>query len=154
LIYREAATLIRGRGKADHPAFWVLRSRGHTALAQWRAAIQDLTRALELHPANAKVMMMRAGLHSRLQQWEQAEADLDQAVAAEPDDGWVRRERGLFRARRGQWEQAAADLNLVLSGMRVGPAPADVYRDLVQWEPVLQRVAELRPRDLELRLGC
>jgi tetratricopeptide (TPR) repeat protein len=85
-----------------------------SSLGDYRGALEDLRRVLELEPDNPYNMFLR-GEHLRiLGRYEEAVADLDQGIRLDPGQAFAWASRGAARLALGELEEAHADLNRAL----------------------------------------
>lgn len=96
--------LVVSRGEARR--LWgqqlQLQGDGEGAQDQFRQALSDFTRAMELDPFYLPAYLERATTYVLLDKFEQAGADLDQALTISRDDPATLAQRGLVHLRHGQ----------------------------------------------------
>ena len=71
---------------AKDPDLFVDRARAHAMAANWRAAEEDLSTALDLRPGDPLTLRLRAEARMRQSVFDLAEKDAADAVAAAPKD--------------------------------------------------------------------
>jgi tetratricopeptide (TPR) repeat protein len=151
LVRAEAEALIRGAPESKEPAAEVALARAHDRLGQWEQAARAYDRAIERQPADPHLRLERAECRLALHRDNQAALDLARAIELAPGDTRLLRERGRIYADWGRWEEAAADFARAIAGVSDSPAQAALrtpsYEELLRWDPVFTRVAELRPED-------
>ena len=151
VIRTEADALIRGATEAQDPAAEVALARAQVRLRQWEKATVAFDRAIERQPANPRLWLERAACRISLHQDERAKLDLDRAGELAPRDLRLIHERGRIYADWGRWDEAAADFTSAIAGVPDGPARATIltpiWEELLRWDPVFNRVVELRPED-------
>jgi tetratricopeptide (TPR) repeat protein len=85
----------------------------HEQLQQWREAIDDCTRAVELTSGDSRAVVRRAKVYLRcyiqLREWEQAESDFSTLLELQEDSADFRRSRGRCRFALGHWVEAEED---------------------------------------------
>jgi len=96
--------LVVSRGEARR--LWgqqlQLQGDGEGAQDQFRQALSDFTRAMELDPFYVPAYLERATTYALMGKFEQAGEDLDQALAISRDDPATLAQRGLVHLRHGQ----------------------------------------------------
>lgn len=81
----------------------------------YRAAVEDLTHALDIDGKRTDALVLRAASERGLNQIDQARADVDRALDQDPDNPEALLERGILKQRRGDrlgarrdWQRAAS----------------------------------------------
>jgi serine/threonine-protein kinase len=117
-----------------------------------KKAEADYTQAIELLPKDSRAWLARSRVRSQLGQSDRADADLARVIELNPDDPrpWI--ERGRMHAQRGEVEKAAADFIQALklvpqTGSPWQSDPNGLGDELMRWEEVFARIAEMRPKD-------
>lgn len=85
------------------------RARALAAQGDFKAAVEDLDRALEGAPGRAEILVYRASARRSLGLFEAALADADKALANEPGNIFALLERANIESATGDLEAAAAD---------------------------------------------
>ena len=131
----------------------VYRGRGlaRAELGQYAGAIEDFTKALELHPSSA-VQAFRGWSYLVTEAPRLALRDFELAIKLDPKNGDALAGRGFARARLGRFVEAVADAD---AAMRVGPSSprllynvARIYAQCPGTPPV--RAVEVLKRAIEL----
>ncbi len=106
--------------KTGKPLESVYRGRGlaRAELGQYPGAIEDFTKALELHPTSA-VQAFRGWLHLVVDAPKLAQRDFELAIELDPHNGDAYNGRGLARVRLGRQREAALD---AAEALRQGPS--------------------------------
>jgi Zn-dependent membrane protease YugP/Flp pilus assembly protein TadD len=100
-------------GLAD---LWYLRGTLRLDQGDYEGAIDDLSRALTLDPAEPAVLLSNRGLAwIKLGQLDRALQDTDEALALSPDDAVAYNNRGVIYRDQGHLEQAEADLRRAIA---------------------------------------
>jgi tetratricopeptide (TPR) repeat protein len=89
-------------------------AEAHQQRQEFREALQDIERAIELAPGSADLYIRRAKVRFQTGNVQGARADFDKAVELEPKSGEVRYERGQFLSNNKQWKESMADLEEAL----------------------------------------
>jgi len=76
---------------------------------QWDKALEEYTRAIDLHAEDPDLLYNRGHVQAHLGHWERARDDYDRFLAVNPDDGAVWLRRHLANAYLGEWAKADAD---------------------------------------------
>jgi tetratricopeptide (TPR) repeat protein len=116
--------LLRRGGDAP-AARYQARAVAKVKLGDNRAALDDLTLALERTPGDAGLLTQRGQTHLACQSWDLALRDFEAALKRRPESAAALQGRGLARARLGRAREAAADAERVLR--RAGDDAAQVY---------------------------
>ena len=74
-------------------------------------ALQDIDKARQLDPRNARVRTVRGRIHMARGDKSDAKEDLDEAIRLDPADGVAWLERGLFRYANGEFAAARGDFH-------------------------------------------
>ncbi len=93
--------------------FWAYGSRGYTyfRLRDYKRAIEDFTRAIELAPDYVWGYSQRGRVYRHLDMLDKALADLNRALELDPSDAWTYSHRGLVYSYLHEYELALADSN-------------------------------------------
>jgi tetratricopeptide (TPR) repeat protein len=155
VLHREAKQLIEGSAPKEDVNLKALQARAREVLKKRDKATAEYDHALMLHPEQPRLWLARGRRLAELQRWAKADADLAKAAELQPTDPRIWRERGRLYAEFGQPEKAAADFAKALALVRNSEAAsrldgAGIDDELVQWEEVFSRVAQLRPKDVRL----
>jgi serine/threonine protein kinase/tetratricopeptide (TPR) repeat protein len=112
--------LLTGR-----PLEAVYRGRGlaRAELGQYPGAIDDFTKALELHPTSA-VQAFRGWTHLVADAPKLAQRDFELAIELDPKNGDAYNGRGMAKAKLGQYREAATD---AAEALRLGPTSPRLY---------------------------
>jgi WD40 repeat protein/tetratricopeptide (TPR) repeat protein/serine/threonine protein kinase len=114
----------------------------------WEPAFAEVAALL---PDKAALWLTLGRHHAQAGRWRQATADFSQALRRNRRDPQTYVDRGQAYAKLREWDQVAADFDRALDLLPAGSPPSDgLYTDLLGWEPVLDRVALLRPTDTQL----
>jgi serine/threonine protein kinase/tetratricopeptide (TPR) repeat protein len=111
--------------KKGKPLESVYRGRGlaRAELGQFPGAIEDFTKALELHPTSA-VQAFRGWTHLVVDAPKLALRDFELAIELDPRNGDAYNGRGLARVRLGREREAALD---AAAALREGPSSPRLY---------------------------
>jgi tetratricopeptide (TPR) repeat protein len=90
----------------------------------YRGAIADLNKAIEIDPNYAKAYGLRGNLKKRLEDYRGAIADVNKAIEIDPNDEWLFANRGLVKANLGDLRGAIADVN---KAIEIDPNYAKAY---------------------------
>ena len=90
--------------------FFNTRGKRYLEIEQYRRAIQDFDRAIELDPKDAEAFDGRGRAHVAQGENEAAIADYDKAIALKPDPAEAHFGRGIAGFLAGRFEAASADL--------------------------------------------
>jgi serine/threonine protein kinase/tetratricopeptide (TPR) repeat protein len=139
--------------EAGKPLESVYRGRGlaRAELGQYPGAIDDFTKALELHPTSA-VQAYRGWTHLVVDAPKLAMRDFELAIDLDPKNGDAYNGRGFARARLGRHREAVQDAELAL---RQGPTSPRLYYNAARIYaqcpgPYPRRALELVRRALNL----
>ncbi|MCO5171754.1 MAG: protein kinase [Planctomycetes bacterium] len=139
------------RGAPQPDGFLVARAGARLQLGDARAAVADVTQALELRPT-LEAHMLRARARVALGQHAEAERDLEAALRLAPGHGLLLADRGRVRELRGDLAGARADLEAAVERMPRHPQAwlhLGLLRaqagDLEGAEAALSRAVELEP---------
>lgn len=94
------------------PGQWQLhyrRGRAHAEQGQWKEAVADYTRALELGAKDQEVWLHRGQAYLELKQWEEVVADCSKVIELGADDMQVLSRRAIAHLKLGQFDRAAPD---------------------------------------------
>ena len=80
-------------------------------MSQYKAALADFNRALELAPNSAGIIASRGVTYGQMDQYQAALNDFNRALELEPDHAWAIGGRGEAYRLLGQHEAALEDLN-------------------------------------------
>jgi tetratricopeptide (TPR) repeat protein len=100
----------------DHVKAYSMCGMARTWQGDYRAAIRDCDRAIDLDPGGA-MYAIRGLAHQGLGNIEMALRDFDQAIALRPDDPIARLNRLKLHQELGNTETALADLEYVIETM-------------------------------------
>ena len=94
-----------------HP--WVYNNRGvaRNALGQYKGALSDFTKAIELNPEYAGAYNNRGWAYYNLGEYKEAIADYDKAIELDPQDVQAYYNRGVARSALGDNQGAIANYN-------------------------------------------
>ena len=139
--------------KTGKPLESVYRGRGlaRTELGQYPGAMEDFTKALELHPTSA-VQAYRGWTHLVADAPRLALRDFELAIELDPKNGDAYNGRGMARAKLGQYREAAGD---AAESLRHGPTSPRLYYNAARVcaqcpSPYPQRALELVRQALSL----
>ncbi|MEX2185913.1 MAG: hypothetical protein WD875_03925 [Pirellulales bacterium] len=131
----DACDVLLGEAPDDgEVVMW--RGRSRLAIGQFRRAVDDFTRAIELRPTDAEPRYYRAMAHERLGETELAAADFDAARAIDPHQD------KLMAAVRA--EQVAADVQSIALAATRREEQRSAKRCSVQTNLVDQRASAMR----------
>jgi len=88
---------------------WNHRGYVRQMLGQWRKAVEDFSKAIELDPKSAVLWNNRGSAYGNLGQWDKALDDLAEAVQLSPRDHHCWSCRAWAYANLRQWDKAIAD---------------------------------------------
>jgi tetratricopeptide (TPR) repeat protein len=112
---------------------WYLRGTLRLDQGDYQAAIDDLSRAYDLDPANPALLLTNRGLaRLRLGQLDQALQDAEAALALDPLDAVAYNNRGVIHRDLGNLAQAEADLRRALELNPDFPNPRDHLAKLLE----------------------
>ena len=80
----------------------------------YQGAVQSFTKAIALHPKNARAYASRGSAHQRLEENEAAVADYSDAIRLKPDGAFAYAGRGVCLVRLRRDDDAFADFNRAL----------------------------------------
>ena len=90
----------------------------------YRRVIQDLSRAIELDPANAPAYTNRGIAHTNLDEYRPAIEDLSRAIELDPANAPAYTARGMAHTNLGEYRRAIEDLSRAIE---LDPANAHAY---------------------------
>ena len=114
----------------EAPELYIDRAQALAQAGAFWAAIDDLSRAIELAPGRADAHAFRASAYRYIDNLDLALDDAERALALAPDDPIARLERGNIRRLRGDDAGARADWLRVLSVAPGGHAADDARSNL------------------------
>jgi tetratricopeptide (TPR) repeat protein len=114
-----------------------------------RAALRDVSEALEKQPNDVDMLWIRARAYMGLERLSDAKQDLDRALELEPNDRRALIFRAQLHLRRGQFEYAVADADRLLS---VAPRDPSIREVRALANTALNRLADA-VEDLDNILG-
>ena len=140
----EAVAAFSNYIKRSKPVGDVYRARGlaHATLGQYRNAINDYTRALELEPSSN--MLTRRGWAYLIDAQRLALQDFDEAIQLNPEDGDSYNGRGYARVMLGDYAAGVKDAE---EAVRRGPKVFPVYYNAVT---IYSRAVEQVQKDKQL----
>jgi tetratricopeptide (TPR) repeat protein len=134
--YREALECyneaIEALDRRDLPAdpdlgrIWADRADTHRLLSQYKQAVADATRALDIDPGDIEVLTIRGDAYRRTGRLMEALADLDRAIEIDPRYTGALVSRGKVYRARGEDEAAHTDFDLALA---IDPERARIWMD-------------------------
>jgi tetratricopeptide (TPR) repeat protein len=118
------------------------RGRAHAKRSQWKEAIADYTRAIDLGAKDPEVWSYRSEAHGQRKQWAMAEKDVSRAIELGRDDLFVLFQRGTAYQRLGQYEKAIDDFTRYINrgsayaslDAQVAGIRGSAYASLGQWD--------------------
>src|ERR1039457_4849722 len=85
--------------------------RPPSVLAQYDEAVTDLSRAIDLEPADASLIAQRGETYRLMERYDEAATDLSRAIDLEPGYGWAIGSRGQAYQALGRYDEAVTDLS-------------------------------------------
>lgn len=149
--------MLDAEGGKRQQHFWEDLRRGAASNDAWAAAflgrcqvgcgdlaqgLRQLTRALQLDPANAYAHAWRGEAARRLGAFRRALADLDEALKRDPADRWARIWRAQTLVQSGRIEEGLRDFDLALQTPEQRYAAAHVWKGEALWKLGRRREAE------------
>jgi tetratricopeptide (TPR) repeat protein len=133
-----------------------LRAAARRALNNLEAAVEDLTRYLELRPRDASALAERALCRWDLQKIEPALADLTEALKADPGFSEAYGHRGALLEGMGRWDEALKDYtervrlepNLPEASLQLG----GLLEKMDRWEEAVRTYSDLLGRKEDAQL--
>ncbi len=102
-------------------------------LRNWDKAVEELTRALDLHAQDPDLLYYRGRAHAHRGQWEKAREDYSRLLDHEPNNAPVLLLRNLANAHMGAWDKADADFSqAVIHSQAVRPRVDCWWNDRAQ----------------------
>lgn len=114
----------------DDAGLLVDRGLARAEMHRYRAAVEDLSRAIEIEPRRAEAFAFRAAAYRYLENLGQADADAERALGIEPENPEALLERGNVRRLRGDKAGARADWMLVIEVAPGMPVAATAQANL------------------------
>ncbi len=157
--YDEALTLIDDiiKQKAITDGVYDLRGRAHDGQKNYKAAIDDYTKSIEINPKYVRGYGFRAGDYIRLGQYQKAIDDCTKAIALDPKSPYVGNYgmRALAYNELHQYDKAIADYTQAIEiepkvSIFYGRRGMD-YQKLKQYQKAIDdytKVIELNPNAL------
>lgn len=149
-----------GEGDDDAADRHHARGFAHRRRGDFRAAIQEYSRAIELRPGHFKALFNRGFAHHRMGEYAQAVADYTAALEVDAHNAYAHYNRGISYDQGGDFERAVADFKRAIELL---PTCADFHHNLAY---VLRKRGEMRaalshydealrldPRHLKARLN-
>jgi len=137
-------------------AAYIRRGQFFSEKRQYTRAIEDLTRALAIQPADAQALSLRGDAYRLNGQFSAAEKDLTAAIASNPRSPAAYFRRGLFHRTQKQFEAAIQDftasLRLAADDAVVHLERGTTHEEMGNLELALRdysRAIELAPDDIE-----
>jgi lipoprotein NlpI len=121
---RELAAAFRARGVA------------RSNLLQHAEALEDISRAVELDPFNARYYEDRARAYLKLREFKSASADLDMALGLDSRRWSAQRDKGRLAAYQGQFFEASGEFR---RAWRLSDDETSVYTAI--WVDIVERRA-------------
>lgn len=120
-------------------------------LLNYKAAINDFTKTLELNPREIAALYNRGSAYLQLQDFKKAFKDLDAFIAIKSDLPEAYLNRGVARLNLKKTDEAIEDFN---TGLRLNPRFPNLYRARaiaykIKGEAQLAQADELRAAELE-----
>ena len=116
---------------------WCIRGTLRLDQGDYQGAIDDLSRALDLDPAEPAMLLRNRGLAwIRLGNFDRALRDTDDALALAPEDAVAYNNRGAICLEQGNLEQAEADLRRAIAIDPQLPNPREHLAKLLDAESV------------------
>ncbi len=84
-------------------------------LGDYKGAVKDLTKAIEINPQNALAYNKRGDAFYRLGDYKKAQADSSKAIELNPQDAHAYYDRGFSFYQLGKYKQAIADYNQAIN---------------------------------------
>jgi tetratricopeptide (TPR) repeat protein len=110
----------------DVTAAYRLRGLAYRDARNYREAIADYDRALQLQPGNAALLFERAGIYSSLQDYTRAIEDYDQSLQINPVNSKAHFLRGISYYQLGKHPRAIVDYG---EALRLDPEFSPVYNE-------------------------
>jgi tetratricopeptide (TPR) repeat protein len=125
--------LIKKAFQLDSNYFGAWETRGSLELNihDWKGAIEDYTRAIEIYPSDALNYFNRGAAWDELGNKERAEADYNQAIAKFPDFGLAYANRGLLFLEKNEPAKARDDF---IRALKISPQGASESIATGLWE--------------------
>ena len=89
----------------------------------YKGAIEDFTKAIEINPSNAYLYIIRGFTKSELNNYQGAIEDYNQALVIDPNNEYALSNRGFAKLQLGDKESSLADYSKALES----PFDADIY---------------------------
>jgi serine/threonine protein kinase/tetratricopeptide (TPR) repeat protein len=139
--FQEVIAALDAYLKSGTPLESVYRGRGlaRAELGQYPGAIEDFTKALELHPTSS-VLAFRGWTHLVVEAPKLALRDFELAIELDPRNGDAHNGRGLARARLGRQREAIRDAE---EALRQGPSSPRLYYNAAR---IYAHASRLYPR--------
>ena len=116
----------RIRAHPEDGFFYALRATIHTDRKEFKLAIEDWNKIVEIEPDNAASYIGRAKLWLGQTEWDKAINDLTLAIQVDPKDAYCYRVRGHAWVSKHDYDKAIADYN---EAIRLDPEDAEIYYD-------------------------
>ena len=110
---------------------FVKRGSDNVSRGEYRSAISDFHRAIELNPNSAHIYYARAHAYKNDKQIDLAIDDLTRALEIDPNLEEARYWRALYRSEKGQYDQALDDLNKYIENRGTKIKPQYFRRDVI-----------------------
>lgn len=113
-MFTEAAHMltraIDTRCEEGQAAAYACRGYAYCRLEEYRKAVQDFSRAIELDPCDALAYLNRGDTYQTLGEYDKAVADASRAIELNPDEPDAYNNRAAGYCRKGQHELARRDV--------------------------------------------